>query len=377
MSKPNIPPWLRPFDPVAAHAPIGEVTTTQDFSGEGPISPPSGLGDVRLKIVRGLTTRDYVMGDDEVRVVIGRGREEAEFALMDPTLAARQLVVLRLGHEVLVINCNPRQQMRVNGVLTEQASVPVPSHSYVEVGQTGILMVAEATGNPPPNEGRHVAARPGEIDSIPGPPDCRLKLVLDKQSCVCTDRHVFIGSDPSCDLNFRGRGLADFHAMVSPTENGVMLIPISTDETLLNGDPIQKPVMLDAKSVITICERSIAVMIDGDPHTRAAQLYGPDVMRVENFTFRSLFSEYAQSFTIPRNGGVISLGRADDCDVTIKETSISRDHADLSPNLNNVLLIDKDSSNGCFINERKVSQNRLRSGDFVEFGRNPFIVHYS
>lgn len=65
-----------------------------------------------------------------------------------------------------------------------------------------------------------------------------------------------------------------------------------------------------------------------------------------------------------------SIGRARDCDLVLDYTAISRLHARLTSDHENVMLEDMGSTNGTFVNGRRLKPgetHRLRAGDEVRF----------
>lgn len=67
-----------------------------------------------------------------------------------------------------------------------------------------------------------------------------------------------------------------------------------------------------------------------------------------------------------------TIGRARECDYVLDHTEVSRLHAQLNSDHLNVLLSDMDSTNGTFVNGRRLEpgeEYRLRAGDVVNFGK--------
>ncbi len=75
--------------------------------------------------------------------------------------------------------------------------------------------------------------------------------------------------------------------------------------------------------------------------------------------------------TIELNTFPYSIGRARDCDIVLDYTEISRLHARVLSDHQNVILEDLGSTNGTFVNGRRLEtgeEYRLRAGDEVRFG---------
>ena len=66
----------------------------------------------------------------------------------------------------------------------------------------------------------------------------------------------------------------------------------------------------------------------------------------------------------------LTIGRADDCDVVLKDSTISRKHAELFQDEDgNTFLTDLDSANGTFVNGAKIIGSvQLQSTDIVKIG---------
>lgn len=68
------------------------------------------------------------------------------------------------------------------------------------------------------------------------------------------------------------------------------------------------------------------------------------------------------------------LGRDSECDITIPGTHLSRKHAEIAISGNKLLVKDLGSSNGTFVNGKKVTDAELVPGDQVQFDVLTFSV---
>src|SRR5438270_8643166 len=76
-----------------------------------------------------------------------------------------------------------------------------------------------------------------------------------------------------------------------------------------------------------------------------------------------------RTLTIALADEVLRIGRGLAADLRLDENSVSRRHAILDPTGPAVRVLDDRSSNGTFVNGRRVQQAELRDGDVVGIGR--------
>lgn len=63
------------------------------------------------------------------------------------------------------------------------------------------------------------------------------------------------------------------------------------------------------------------------------------------------------------------IGRSRDNELTINDSSISRRHAEIQRDSHgNFHILDRDSTNGVFVNNRKINRHKLAEGDIIEIG---------
>ncbi len=76
-----------------------------------------------------------------------------------------------------------------------------------------------------------------------------------------------------------------------------------------------------------------------------------------------------RTLLIPVKEDVIHIGRGLNADLHLDESSVSRRHAILVPRANGARILDDRSSNGTFVNGRRVQQEDLSNGDVIVVGR--------
>ena len=69
---------------------------------------------------------------------------------------------------------------------------------------------------------------------------------------------------------------------------------------------------------------------------------------------------------LPETG--VTIGRADSCDVRTEAPNVSRRHATIAKQNGQWCVTDNQSSGGTFVNDQRVTQLALRTGDVVRCG---------
>ena len=76
-----------------------------------------------------------------------------------------------------------------------------------------------------------------------------------------------------------------------------------------------------------------------------------------------------ETLLVPLVSGVTHIGRGLVADLRLDENSVSRRHAMLVHDENGTRILDDRSSNGTFVNGRRVDQANLKHGDVLLLGR--------
>ncbi len=76
-----------------------------------------------------------------------------------------------------------------------------------------------------------------------------------------------------------------------------------------------------------------------------------------------------RTLLIPLGSEAIHIGRGLSADLHLDESSVSRRHAILVPRPSGARVLDDRSSNGTFVNGRRIQQADLSNGDVIVIGR--------
>ena len=71
----------------------------------------------------------------------------------------------------------------------------------------------------------------------------------------------------------------------------------------------------------------------------------------------------------------ISIGRTKDNDIVLENRGVSRKHALIEFNNNAAVVIDNESLNGTFVNNRKINEEVLRDEDTITIGKYSLVYH--
>jgi pSer/pThr/pTyr-binding forkhead associated (FHA) protein len=71
----------------------------------------------------------------------------------------------------------------------------------------------------------------------------------------------------------------------------------------------------------------------------------------------------------------ITIGRTTDNDIVLENRGVSRKHAMIEFNENAAVIIDNESLNGTFVNNRKITEEVLRDSDIITIGKYSLLYH--
>ncbi|MCI0532431.1 MAG: FHA domain-containing protein [candidate division Zixibacteria bacterium] len=71
----------------------------------------------------------------------------------------------------------------------------------------------------------------------------------------------------------------------------------------------------------------------------------------------------------------IMIGRTPDNDICLDNRGVSRKHAQIEFNNNSAVIIDNESLNGTFVNNRKITEEVLKEGDSISIGKFTLLYH--
>ena len=188
-----------------------------------------------------------------------------------------------------------------------------------------------------------------------------------------------IGSDPRSNIVLDTPGVLPQHCQLHVSATGVMLeVPLGTLVSV-NGRHVAGLIALRPGDSVTfdhVLARLAAVdtlarVHDGASGYPHAANDDPGVTAVRQampmYVLRGVTGgAFGRSYPLQ---GPLTIGRSPECDIHINDPGLSRVHARLVPSEDGVRIEDLESTNGTFLNDRRVAKDKARMGDEIGFDK--------
>ncbi len=169
---------------------------------------------------------------------------------------------------------------------------------------------------------------------------------------------VVIGRDAGCDLVLDHPDVSRRHAEVRRTAQGFLLKDLgSTNGTLVAGVKVTEKLLSDGVEVVFGAVKVKAELPAPAGATRVRTKVRPQAPRLVD----------AKGKAVELKKEVTLVGREKGCDLVLGVESVSARHAELKITPQGILLKDLGSTNGTFVNGKKVKEALLKNGDEVAF----------
>ncbi|MFZ5698277.1 MAG: FHA domain-containing protein [Pseudomonadota bacterium] len=198
-----------------------------------------------------------------------------------------------------------------------------------------------------------------------------------------------IGNDPQNKIVLTDEGVSAFHAEIRVEGDQVFISDTgSSNGTFVNGKRIARRTELRSADMIAIHNVQFLLIdpkqeISGAPE--GATAISPALANIPIATQTpnkqgsgwmlkaKTGSIVGKSFPVSATGKMI-IGRANNCDIQLPANHVSRQHAEVQVVGGRLLVKDLNSSNGTYINRKKVANGELKHGDEVRFDTFSFEV---
>ncbi|MFN2564512.1 MAG: FHA domain-containing protein [Gemmatimonadaceae bacterium] len=183
------------------------------------------------------------------------------------------------------------------------------------------------------------------------------------------DAGLVIGRDPDCDVIIAAKKVSRRHATIRPSIQGYVLTDISTTGTFVNSRRIDGSQVLGMGDVIRIGDEDLRFEADAAIYEPAAELRvgKTAVMPRPAPTFLAtleITSDGAQKgtqFHVERP--VVHIGRHPANDIHLGDDTVSGLHATLARRGSTWVLLDRNSTNGTYVDGERVEGERALSGE--------------
>lgn len=186
-----------------------------------------------------------------------------------------------------------------------------------------------------------------------------------------------IGSDPGATIVINHPGVMPQHCQLHVTANGVTLDVPAGALVTVNGRPVSGLIALRKNDFVAF-DAVQARLASVEPVSTASHRLtglppaandsvGVTAVRaaLPKYVLRTVAGAgFGRNYPI---AGTAVIGRAPDCSIQLDETGISRMHARLMPTEDGVQVEDLGSTNGSFINGKRVLLGEAKVGDEIAF----------
>lgn len=183
-----------------------------------------------------------------------------------------------------------------------------------------------------------------------------------------------VGSAPDATIVINRPGVQARHAQLHVTANGVMLDVPTDAKVSVNGKPVSGLIALRDGDRLSFdrCEARLAGMENvaiarAEKHSASNDdMFATTVRQaLPKLMLRGLSGKvYGRVFAL---SSVATIGRAPESTLRLDESGISRAHARLLPSEEGVQIEDLGSTNGTFVNGKRVLRGVARVGDEIAF----------
>ena len=173
------------------------------------------------------------------------------------------------------------------------------------------------------------------------------------------EKIITVGRAPSCHIVINNPNVSSSHAKFIINDKTVTLVDIgSTNGTYVDGEKITSKIVTK-ESRITFSKNYVFDWNKLEPFIKLCSGEVP------------VQSEERLKTRIVQEKNVISLGRTKDNDLVINNIKVSRKHARLEKKGDEWFIEDLDSSNGTFINGKRIKRECVTSNDVITIGGVP------
>lgn len=191
-----------------------------------------------------------------------------------------------------------------------------------------------------------------------------------------------LGSAPDAHVRIDRPAVAPLHAELQVQGQSVTLrVPDPGNPVMVNGKSVQGAIAIRGGDMIGIDGVQMKMVVVEPTSAQASAKSGAlDAdsgatrlrMAVPKFVLRGVSgTAFGKTFPV---AGPTTIGRAQECDISVPTDEISRRHAQVRPTQDGLAVEDLGSANGTYINGQRVQNGLLKPGDELRLDTVRFLL---
>ncbi len=204
-----------------------------------------------------------------------------------------------------------------------------------------------------------------------------MKQIVFKNSSFSTinidQARISIGREPGNHVVLNDNTVSGYHAEIHFINNELSLIDLgSTNGTLCNGKKILKKTKISLWDTISFGQVEAEIVDQNQRRpTVITKAVGKNTMAASKAHLLGLPGKMnGQKYELSKNE--MTIGRNPSNDICIEDPLVSGQHARLTKSGSGWTLTDQNSTNGTFVNGKKISEQQIFSGDTIKFDQVEF-----
>lgn len=304
------------------------------------------------------------------RIRMGKNPYECEFRLNHEEADEIQIVIQRTGTSWYIMECGKKDLMKVNGFTKRQIHLKQNMKCVIQVGEMVFIFTAtQVFSKPPERELMNEALPLNESEYSLSCNGNNMNYLLEQ---VC-----LIGSDPLCDFYLPGEAFSGLISNLGKRLFMTSLLPTQRAIVEVDGVTTAENAPLKPGSRINIGQAEINFKVAKDLRFTQNFNFVPDgksdCMRLLEI---DALGHAGHSYVLPPSGRSITIGRdSAQCLLAISGSpKISRNHVQAIIYDKSVLMVDNHTTNGTYVNGKRIKKRLVHPGDMVKLGDVNFIL---
>lgn len=306
--------------------------------------------------------------EDKRCVRIGRAENECDITIPESAKVADiQLVIQFVDRKWYAVESAAGRKCSFNGVKKRQTVIGENSTVILNIGSAKMIFATV-------KESKYSVFGPGDN------PEKKYKVLTANgdELSFSGDRPVLIGSHKLCALKTR---YDDPFTGVIFSYGKKLFCTASDSKTVLLVDNVQAttPTPLNHGSVIQFGKEFYTISLSDELQKKSVGFntipeYNDSRLCLLEINNGGLGDS---KLILPASGRSVFAGRGPENYIVLNSSKVSRRHAQVSIYDSSIMLADCNSSNGTYLNNKKVLKAVARPGDIVDFGDKRFLLCYS